>query len=247
MSSNKRPSYSKAYEAWSTLFVTEVFSIPLTRVLAALRISPNLITSLSLISGLVTGLFFARGEWIVGALLFELSCFFDNIDGKVARLRCMTSEFGVKLEWIADVTRKPSSFLGIAVFFYLQNRPLGVVLTAVAFVAHFGLHKLYGLAKVSEYDLEFPNFHRKVLRRIAPRLLNVHNFFDEQFLEFVTVPLIIGIIGPQRNAAWFLYGVAIVTFLGLLKMVNSLNFRRKGLYDQIYQDWTGTKGNLDQA
>jgi len=246
MSKITRPRYTKAYEAWSTLFVTEMISVPITPVLAALKINPNLITILSLLTGLMTSFFFARG-WIAGAIAFELACLFDNIDGKVARMRSMTSELGVKLEYIADEIRKPSAFIGIMFFFYLQQRPLFVILTVAFFIVHFGLHKLFNLAGVSEYDLEFPNFHRKICRKIAPRLLNLHNFFDEQFLEFVIFPLIVGIIGPPKSAAWFFYGAALVTCFGLLKMVNSLMYRRRGRYDEIYQNWNETKGNLDKV
>jgi len=247
MSEITRPRYTKAYEAWSTLFVTEMISVPITPVLAALKISPNLITILSLLTGLTTGFFFARGQWIAGAMFFELACLFDNVDGKVARIRGMTSDLGVKLEFIADTVRKPSSFIGIAFFFYSQQRPLFVILTAAFFIAHFGLHKLFKLAGVSEYDLEFPNFHRRICRKIAPRLLNLNNFFDEQFLEFVIFPLIMGIIGPSKGAAWFFYGAALVTCLGLLKLANSIMYLRRGRYHEIYQDFVGTKGMLDKV
>jgi len=247
MYNKPKRSYIKAYEPWSTIFVTDILAIPLTPLLAALGISPNVITIASLISGVCSGIAFGFGHWFWGALIFEFAFLMDCLDGKVARYRGMTSEFGAKLDVLADYIKKPAGFLGIAIYFFLNNQVVFSILAVAAMVIHVGIHKLYVIAGVSEYDLEFPKFHRKVIRRIVPRLLNLYNFFDEQFIEFGVFPLIGGIIGMPRGGEWFLYGAAFVACLGLLKLVNSLNYRRKGRYDEIYQDWAGTKGNLDKA
>lgn len=242
-----RHAYIKAYEPWSTIFVTDILAIPLTPLLAALRVHPNVITIVSLIAGLCSGVAFGLGHWVLGALIFEFAFLMDCLDGKVARLMGATSEFGAKLDVIADGTRKPSSFMGIAIYFYVHGDLLLLVLTAAAFGVHFGIHKLYSVYGVSEYDLEFPVFLRRVVRRFVPRLLNLYNFFDEQFIEFVVFPLIVGIIGVPKGGIFFCYGVGVVTGLGLLKLVNSLYYRSKGRYDEIYQDWAGTGGGLDIA
>jgi len=247
MSSKAKPPYIKAYEPWSTIFVTDIFAIPLTPLLASLGISPNTITIVSLISGLCSGVAFGFGHWFWGAVVFELAFLMDCLDGKIARLRNMASQLGQKLDFIADSTRKPSAFIGIAFFFYFNHQLPLVMLTIVAFVVHFAIHKLFSLAGVSEYDLEFPVFLRRVVRRFVPRLLNLYNFFDEQFIEFVVFPLIVGIIGVPKGGIFFCYGVGVVTGLGLLKLVNSLYYRSKGRYDEIYQDWAGTGGGLDIA
>ena len=246
MNNKKRPSYVKAYQSWSTLFFTELISVPLTPVFAILRIHPNVITVLSLLLGLSTGVFFAFGYWITGAVVFELSFFCDNIDGKIARYRNLTSQFGTKLDSVADAVRKPSSLAGIMIFFLLHKQPVFATLIVLVLVAHVAVHKLFVLFKVGEYDLEFPEFHRKTIRRISPRWLCLYTFFDEQFIEFFVFPLIAGIIGIPDGAIWFFYGAILVTLLGLLKLIILINHRNKGRYEQVYQDWTGTKGNLDK-
>lgn len=247
MSDKKRPSYVKAYQSWSTLFFTEIISIPLTPVCGRLKISPNLITFFSLLLGLSTGIFFALGYWITGAVVFELAFFCDNIDGKIARFRGLTSKFGAKLDVFADDVRKPSSLAGIMIFFLLHKQPVFAILIVFVLIAHVAVHKLFVVFKVGEYDLEFPEFHRKIIRRISPKLLCLYTFFDEQFLEFFIFPLIAGIIGLPGGAVWFFYGAISVTFLGLLKLIILINHRNKGRYEQVYQDWTGTKGNLDKV
>jgi phosphatidylglycerophosphate synthase len=247
MTDNPKYRYIKAYEPWSTIFVTDPIAIPLAPLLASLKISPNSVTMASLVLGICSGVAFGFGHWIWGAVIFELAFFMDCLDGKIARLRNMTSDFGKKLDVFADWTRKPSSFLGIAVYFYLGGQLLFCFFTIVAFVAHLAIHKGYALCHISEYDMEFPGFHRRVLRRFVPRLLNLHNFFDEQFIQFTVFPLIAGIIGMPAGGVWFLYGSALVVCVGLLKLFNSLHYQFTGRYDEIYQDWTGTGGNLDKA
>ena len=244
---NNKKRYTKAYEAWCTLFITEIITIPLTKVLGKCRVNPNVITILSLLAGAVTLFFFATGHWVLGVIFFHLSNFLDCLDGKVARYRGMTSAFGAKLDVLGDYVKKPSSFLGVGIYFLSTHQILFGILTGVALVAQFCTHKAYLLLGVSEYDLEFPRFHRKVIRRIAPRMLNLYTFFEEQFLEFGVFPLIGGIIGLPEGGVWFLYGALFTFCLGLLKLANSLNYRRKGRYDEIYQDWAGTGGNLDKV
>jgi phosphatidylglycerophosphate synthase len=239
-------SYIKAYEPWSVVFFVDPLIIPLVPILATLRISPNLITAGVLLTGLSAGLFFALGFWFWGAVIFLFSHFLDCLDGKVARLRGITSEFGAKLDNFADSLRKPSCFLGITVYFYRNDSMLFALLTVVVFVAHVAVHKSYGFLGVSHCDLEFPDFHRKVIRRFAPRVLALYTYFEEFFFLFVVCPLLVYFADIPRGGVLFLWGGLIITTLTFLKLLILWNHRRKGRYQQVYQDWVGTKGNLEQ-
>ena len=244
MKENERNKYTKDYEPWSDIVFTEPIAIPLTPVLAKLRVHPNLITVFSLLAGLASGVIFAFGHWFWAALVFQFAYLCDCLDGKVARLRQMTSSFGAKLDVFADSTRKPSSFLGIAIYFYCAELTGFAILTVLALVVHILIHKLYVLTDVLEYDLELPDFHRKFIRRISPRTVALYTFFEEQFIEFVAFPLVAAIIGLPKGAVWFFYGAVVVTVLGLTKLYILLNHRRKGRYEQIHQNWAGTGGSL---
>jgi hypothetical protein len=46
---------------------------------------------------------------------------------------------------------------------------------------------------------------------------------------------------------WFLYGMGFGAAVAIVKMFISLNHKRKGRYDLIYQNWAETKGNLEQV
>jgi phosphatidylglycerophosphate synthase len=241
------PRYLKAYEPWRTIFFTDVVAIPVARLLAGLKVNSNLLTVISLFMGLVPGIMFALGHWVWAAIIFEAAFFLDCLDGKVARMRQMTSPFGAKLDVFSEMPRKPACFIGILLYFHFAGETLLVWFTVGAIIVHYAVHKLYTAAGVSQYDLEFPRFQRNIVRGIVPRMLNFYNWFEEELLEFEVFPLIGGLLGMPNGRVWFLYGAGFVTVLGLLKFINSLYYRLTGKYDEIYQDWAGTKGNLDKV
>lgn len=69
---------------------------PLTRLL------PNMLTIMSLCSGL-TGMRFAmQGLWKEAIITYLLAALFDVLDGRVARLLNLTSKFGAELDSLSD-------------------------------------------------------------------------------------------------------------------------------------------------
>lgn len=77
----------------------------LTTHLLKTAITPNQITLLSLIFGLLCGACFISGSHffqIAGAIFFILSYVMDNCDGEIARIKNMSSEFGAKFDDIVD-------------------------------------------------------------------------------------------------------------------------------------------------
>ena len=247
MNNKRKLNYIKAYEPWSTIFFIDPIAIPMAPILAALHVHPNLITAGVLLTGLSAGIFFAVGYWFWGAVIFLFSHFLDYLDGKVARLRGMTSEFGARLDNFADFLRKPSCFLGITVYFYRSGSMIFTLLTIAVFIVHVAVHKSYGFLGVSHCDLEFPNFHRRVVRRFVPRALALYTYFEEFLFLFVVCPLLAYFAGIPRGGVWFLWGGAVTAILTFLKLLLLWNHRRKGRYEQVLQDWAGTKGNLDKS
>lgn len=71
--------------------------LPLTRLL------PNLLTLMSLCSGL-TGMRYALlGKWEAAVITFVIAATFDMLDGRVARLLKITSKFGAELDSLSDM------------------------------------------------------------------------------------------------------------------------------------------------
>ncbi|MHB1698235.1 MAG: CDP-diacylglycerol--serine O-phosphatidyltransferase [bacterium] len=64
---------------------------------------PNLITSLSLLSGFYSIINSIEGKYWIAGWLIIASIFFDGIDGKVARLTNTSSKFGIEYDSLSDL------------------------------------------------------------------------------------------------------------------------------------------------
>ena len=90
----------------TTLFpLIRHMSKPISKVLVSTSLTPNQITTMSLILGIMGSFLFlsSKSEYrILGSLLFLISYIFDNCDGEVARFKNLTSNFGEKLDTFVD-------------------------------------------------------------------------------------------------------------------------------------------------
>lgn len=101
-----------------TLSINRILSGPLTRFFTKTPITPNQITLLGLIFGVLCGIFFAFGTYyssVAAACFFELAAVLDNCDGEVARIKNMKSELGGLLDIATDLVSDISLFLGLTV------------------------------------------------------------------------------------------------------------------------------------
>lgn len=69
-----------------------------------MKTNPNVISALSVVFAGLTGLFFYLGSWLMLASFFTLliSSLFDAIDGKVARMRNLSSKKGDLIDHVLD-------------------------------------------------------------------------------------------------------------------------------------------------
>ena len=90
----------------------------LIRPLSCTQVSPNHITTLSLLVGVGSGLLFAIGSPILAnwaALLYMLATLLDHCDGELARLTGKTSRFGHCYDLIAGGINYVLLFVGIGI------------------------------------------------------------------------------------------------------------------------------------
>jgi phosphatidylglycerophosphate synthase len=93
-------------------------SIPISRQIAKLPITPNMVSLFTLGVGFVAGLFFARGTYwnvLLGAVLSVWASILDGCDGELARLKLMESDFGCWLETVCDYLYYLFIFAGMAI------------------------------------------------------------------------------------------------------------------------------------
>ena len=81
-----------------------------------LGLSPNMITTISLILGLTSAYSIYNDAYITGALLWFLSYYFDCADGKMARKFKMTSKFGDLYDHSSDILKH------IIIFYILYKK-----------------------------------------------------------------------------------------------------------------------------
>jgi phosphatidylglycerophosphate synthase len=93
-------------------------SIPISRQLIKLPLTPNMVSLFTLMVGFVSGLLFASGSYwnvLAGAVLSVWASILDGCDGEVARLKLLESNFGCWLETICDYLYYLFIFAGMAI------------------------------------------------------------------------------------------------------------------------------------
>ena len=74
----------------------------MARLLAKTRVTPNQVSWAAFGIAILSFISFVLGQNIVGGLLVQLSSIVDGVDGDLARLKGMTSEFGGFLDSVLD-------------------------------------------------------------------------------------------------------------------------------------------------
>lgn len=103
-----------------TKFCWPVPAFYATRFCAALRITPNMVTTLSLIMVFVAIYYFAQGQWALGILAGWFMTFLDTVDGKLARTTMTYSKWGNIYDHGIDLIHPP--FWYIAWYWGLGGR-----------------------------------------------------------------------------------------------------------------------------
>ena len=86
----------------------------LSKILVRTRFSPNQVSIVSTLIGVLSGWLFAAGNFLSGALLLQLSAIIDCVDGELARVLFKESRFGKWLDLAGDQVVHLTVFTGIA-------------------------------------------------------------------------------------------------------------------------------------
>jgi len=102
---------------WTTHFIT-LWSGRIGLALARRRVSPNVVTAVSFVLGLLAALLFAvAGRWgaLAGAVMLQCSFAADCIDGQIARLNGTGTKAGMMLDWWSDRVKDVAVTWGLVV------------------------------------------------------------------------------------------------------------------------------------
>jgi hypothetical protein len=108
----------KGSDGFFTTFFVSPYSRYIARWCARRGFTPNQVTTVSVLIGLVAAIAFATGErWglIAGAVLLQLAFTTDCVDGQLARYTRTFSKLGAWLDSVFDRTKEYMAFAGLAI------------------------------------------------------------------------------------------------------------------------------------
>jgi phosphatidylglycerophosphate synthase len=129
--------------------------------------TPNIITTYSLLTGLLSCYALYKNNIILFIIFFIISYFFDCFDGFFARKYGMTSKFGDYYDHIKD------AFVYIVLIFIIFYKysmaitPINIIIMVILFIlftSHMGCQQSYYKDKNKNVDGETVDFYQKMCR-----------------------------------------------------------------------------------
>jgi len=107
---------ASVYDGYVSRYINRKISDPIARLLARTRITPNQISFTSFGLAVLSFLSFIYNWNIAAGLLAQLSSIIDGVDGSLARLKGMSSDFGGFLDSILDRYADILVILGLTIW-----------------------------------------------------------------------------------------------------------------------------------
>lgn len=153
------------YDGYISRIINRRISEPIVRLLNRTRITPNQVSWVAFGIALLSFLSLLFGLNIVGGLLAQLSSIVDGVDGGLARLKGMTSDFGGFLDAILDRYADILIILGLTLWSFNNETYSGIWL--VGFLAIAGTISIsYTRARVNP---EYRSLFDRGLQSLASR------------------------------------------------------------------------------
>lgn len=153
------------HDGYISKYLNRRLSDPMARLFAKTRITPNQMSWAAFGIAILSFTSFMLGHNIIAGLLVQLSSIVDGIDGSLARLKGMTSEFGGFLDSLLDRYADILIVLGLTVWSISNETYLGIWL--VSFLAIAGTISIsYSRARI---DVNHRHLFDRGLPSIASR------------------------------------------------------------------------------
>tara|TARA_B100000900_G_C20598400_1_gene724408 strand:- start:2652 stop:3305 length:654 start_codon:yes stop_codon:yes gene_type:complete len=89
----------------TSVYIQDLFAIPLAKFCIQIGISANLVTLLGLFLSIYSGYLFFYSNFVLGSIFFGIALIIDSTDGRVARGTNSFSKFGALLDSVTDKFR----------------------------------------------------------------------------------------------------------------------------------------------
>lgn len=190
----------KPTDGWVSRYVNRPVSTRISRWLVRTPVTPNMVTLVTFLSGLIGAWFVLDGAYwsvLLGALLFQVSSILDGCDGEVAVLTFRESKYGSWLDTITD-NLTYLAFFSAVVWAYAGDsgdtviRSLGLgavaVVAASILVMYYYLLQTGGSGSLVRFNRAFERHAVGRRRDLAARLLNLFRMMAKR--DFFTMLLL---------------------------------------------------------
>ena len=145
---------NRSNDGFFSVLVLRRLSKPITALSVRLGISPNLITFVSLLIGFYSAYLFSQRDYILGALLFQLSLIVDCSDGEVARYTRKFSDFGRWFDASTDRVKEYTVYAALAYSAPESMWPWAIALMALQTFRHLSDYTFSAISQLREGGLK---------------------------------------------------------------------------------------------
>jgi len=224
---HKIPQRKNIFEA-----VYNKLSKPISRIVVKTSLTPNQITIISGIFGIIGAYFLtchSRIYLIFAAVFIQLFTILDLVDGDIARMKGMQSHFGKWLDIFIDKLNDLLIILGLSVGVYLRTNNisalyLGIILMGLVFFIQFSMVMNSIIITESKAyskrgDNNPLNEKNRIIKNI-PLLYKVKNFIGKHLLlehcAFLFIVSFFAVINQSEFGLWFLVFHALLTLVYII-------------------------------
>jgi phosphatidylglycerophosphate synthase len=192
----------------------EKYSLFLGKICVKMGLKPNIITGISLICALVSGISFWKGEMLWGVFWIVVTAFTDMLDGSTARAGNMGTVFGGILDHVADRYGE---------FFILAGITLsGAVHPGWGLFALFAMMIASYTRATAESIGKLENCAVGIMGRLEKFLLIIAGSITEHWLP----------VGNWPKGGWLEFALIIVGLASVITAIQRLVYTKKMLGDK---------------
>ena len=141
----------KSERGWKSRNINRRISIPISRLLIRTPLTPNMISAIVGIIGILSGFLYIWGSIVLAGILLEVSSILDGCDGEVAKMKLMESKFGQWIDTIYDQISYIFFIIGVPVGYYLSTGSSLAIILGGLNIAILLLSIAWGFYFVSKY------------------------------------------------------------------------------------------------
>ena len=154
--------------------VAYYFAEPVVRLLARIRVTPNMITWFGFLLAVGAATLIFRGHFVAAGFVVLVAGFLDMLDGALARHTNQITRFGGVLDSTLDRLSEAALLLGILALYAMEQMVLPVLLVGVALVGSLMVSYIRSRAEAADLECQVGLFTRgeRVVVLVLGLLLN---------------------------------------------------------------------------